>query len=186
MASPDEQLASMIANFKEKTGKTLEQWLVITAKAKLAKHGEIVKLLKGDHGMGHGFANLVAAKTLEGDAPAASDDDLLAAQYAGPKAGMKAVYDAVEKAARALGKDVIVRPMKTYVTLRRGKQFAIVKPCTKTRVDLGLNLKGVQPAGKLLPSGSLGAMVSHRMELGSVKDVDAELKRWLKQAYEGA
>jgi predicted transport protein len=186
MASPEEQLASMIANFKEKTGKTLEQWLKVTAKAGLAKHGEIVKLLKGEHGMGHGFANLVAARTLEAGAPAAGGDDLLAAQYAGPKADMKAVYDAVEKAARALGKDVIVRPLKTYVTLRRGKQFAIVKPSTKTRVDVGFNLKGVDPAGKLLPSGSLGSMVTHRMELTSPKDVNAEFKRWLKQAYQGA
>ena len=64
-ASPEEMAASMIANFKEKTGKTLPQWLKITAKCGLSKHGQIVKFLKSEHGMTHGFANLVAHRVLD-------------------------------------------------------------------------------------------------------------------------
>ena len=69
--SPDDMLASMIANFPEKTGKPLDEWVRIAKAAKLAKHGEIVKHLKSEYGIGHGYANLVAHTALQGDAPCA-------------------------------------------------------------------------------------------------------------------
>jgi len=186
MPSPEEMEAAMIANLEAKTGRTLPQWLKVTRASRLDKHGAIVKLLEAEHGVGHGYANLIAQRTLAERAPAPAGGDFVAAQYGGVKAGMKPVYDRVVKAASALGSDVQVRPLKSYVTLRRTKQFAIVKASTRTRVDLGLNLRGVEPAGRLLPSGSLGSMCTHRVELGGPADVDAEVKRWLKAAYDGA
>ena len=72
--TPDEMAEAMIANMKEKTGKTLEQWIAIARKMGAAKHGEIVKILKSDHGMTHGFANLVAHKTLKSDAGSSTTD----------------------------------------------------------------------------------------------------------------
>ena len=184
--SPDEMAASMIANCKEKTGKTLDQWLKITKKASLAKHGEIVKMLKADHGVTHGFANLIAHKTLESDAGSFDEAELVTAQYSGPKEHLKPIYDALLKAIQKFGKDVEVAPKKSYVSLRRSKQFALIQPSTKTRVDVGINLKGVDPAGRLEASGSFNSMVSHRVKLAEAKDVDKELIAWLKQAYEAA
>ena len=136
--SPEEMAAAMIANMKEKTGKTLPQWISIAKKTGAAKHGEIVKLLKSDHGMTHGFANLVAHKTLKSDAGSATTD-LVADQYSGPKEALRPIYDALIKAANACG-DIEISPKKAYVSLRRSKQFAIIQPSTKTRVDLGLNM----------------------------------------------
>jgi predicted transport protein len=184
--SPAEMAAAMKANLKEKTGKTLAQWLAVAKKSKLAKHGEIVKHLKTEHGMTHGFANLVAHEHLGSAAAHTDDDDLVAAQYAGAKADLKPVYDALMTAVRALGGDVEVAPKKAYVSLRRSKQFALIQPSTKTRVDLGLNLKGVEPQDRLEASGSWNSMCTHRVRLESVKDVDAALKKWLKLAYAGA
>ncbi len=184
--SPEEMANAMIANMKEKTGKTLEQWVTIAKKAGAAKHGEIVKMLKTDHGMTHGFANLVAHKTLKSDAgSAASGSDLITAQYSGAKAGLKPIYDALIAAAKQCG-EVEIAPKKAYVSLRRSKQFAIVQPSTKTRVDLGLNLKGVPAKGRLEESGSFNAMVSHRVRLESPADVDKDVKAWLKKAWSGA
>ncbi len=181
--SPDEMAASMIANMKEKTGKTLPQWVKIAQGSKLARHGEIVKFLKGDHGMTHGFANLVAHNVLRSHAGASSGDDLVAGQYSGKKADLRPIYDAVIAAVEKLGGDVEVAPKKAYVSLRRSKQFAIVQPSTATRVDVGLNLKGQPATGRLEASGSFNAMVSHRVRVESKKDVDAEVRAWLKQAY---
>ena len=110
----------------------------------------------------------------------------MAAQYGGAKAELKPIYDRLIAAVGKLGKDVEVSPKKTYVSLRRSKQFALIQPSTRTRVDLGLNLKGVDPSGCLEASGSFNSMVSHRVRLTSAKDVDAQLKKWLKQAYEEA
>ena len=185
--TPEEMAQSMIDNLPEKTGKDLKAWLAVVKKMKLDKHGAIVKALKADHGVTHGYANLIAHHALAAAAPAAGgDDDLVAAQYQGPKAELRPIYDAVVAAAAKLGKDVEVSPKKTYVSLRRSKQFAIVKASTKTRVDLGFNLKGVAAKGRLGKSKAFGEMCSHQVALGAKKDVDAEVKKWLKQAYEGA
>lgn len=189
--SPEEMTASMIANMPEKTGKPLGEWLTIARKAikaeGLAKHGEIVKHLKAEHGLTHGYANLVAHKALESDAgSAASTDDLVEAQYAGDKAGLRPIYDAILEAVTRFGADVEVAPKKAYVSLRRGKQFAILQPSTKTRVDVGINLKGRDATERLEKSGSFNAMVSHRVRVEAAAQVDRELIGWLKEAYEQA
>jgi len=185
--SPDEAKASMIANLKEKTGKTLDQWVKIAKASKAIKHGELVKFLKSEHGVTHGYANLIAHETLQSAAGHAADTgDLIAAQYAGPKAPLKPIYDALVKEVLQFGKDVEIAPKKAYVSLRRHKQFAIIQPSTKTRIDVGINLKDTAPAGRLEESGSFNAMVSHRVRLEERKDVDPELINWMKQAYTDA
>lgn len=183
----DQAFQTMIQNLKEKTGKSLEDWIKIAKATKLEKHGEIVKFLKTEHALGHGYANLIAhrlkGETEEGKAAA---DDPVAAQYAGEKAGLKPVYDALIKAVGKFGGDVEISPKKTYVSLRRNKQFALIQPTTKNRLDVGVNLKGVSPAGRLEASGSFNAMVSHRVRVENLKDVDKELVGWLKAAYDQA
>ncbi len=184
--TPEEMAASMVANLKEKTGKTLPQWLKIVGSMKLEKHGQIMKLLKSDHGVTHGYANLIALKFLGSDAGSQSDSDLVGTQYSGDKAVLQPIYDAIISAVSKFGKDVEIAPKKAYVSLRRNKQFAIVQPSTKTRVDVGINLEGAKASGRLEKSGSFNAMVSHRVRVTKKSEVDAELKRWLKQAWEQA
>lgn len=186
MGKVEDATATMIANMPEKTGKPLEGWLKVVAKSKLGKHGEIFAMLKNEHGMGHGFANLVAHKALASDAGSHDGEDLLAVQYAGAKAALKPAYDKLVKIVEGFGKDVELAPKKAYVSLRRSKQFGLIQPSTATRLDLGLNMKGVAPTGRLEAAGSWNAMCTHRVKLMSAADVDAEVKAWLKQAYGGA
>ncbi len=184
--SPEEMAATMIANLKEKTGKTLQQWLPIVKRAKLEKHGQIVKFLKTEHGLTHGFANLIGHEALKQGQPATTDDGLVEAQYAGPKSGLRPIYDRLLDAIKKFGADVEIAPKKAYVSFRRNKQFAIVQPSTKTRVDVGINLKGQPADGRLEASGSFNAMVSHRVRLETPDQVDKELIGWLKEAYRSA
>ncbi|MCA8980925.1 MAG: DUF4287 domain-containing protein [Planctomycetes bacterium] len=183
MASPEEMAAAMVANLKAKTGKTLAQWVKIAKASKLEKHGLIVRHLKSEHGLTHGYASLVSREALQSTAAHMDDEYLLAAQYAGKKSALKPIYDALIAAASKLGKDVEVSPKKAYVSLRRNKQFALIQPSTATRVDLGLNLSGEPVTERLEASGSFSGMCSHRVRLTSPKDVDAAVKRWLQQAY---
>lgn len=136
--------------------------------------------------MGHGYANLVAMTALKGDAPAPAGEDLVAAQYAGKKAGLRPAYDRLAAAVAKFGADVELSPKKTYVSLRRSKQFALVQPSTAERLDVGINLKGVPAKGRLEASGSFNAMVSHRVRVAGEKDIDAELVGWLRAAYDQA
>lgn len=183
--SPEAMAQTMLDNLPEKTGKSMAQWSAVLNKAGLVAHGEIMKLLKGKHGVTHGFANLIA-QTYRAGLSGGAPDDPLAAQYAGAKAALKPIYDAVVAAVQQFGDDVELAPKKAYVSIRRNKQFALVQPSTKTRVDLGINLKGVEPQGRLEASGSFNAMVSHRVRLEKKSDVNKQVKDWLKQAYDAA
>ena len=132
-----------------------------------AKHGEIVKALKTEHGLGHGYANLVAHHA-KGDAKPAGDEggDLVDAMFAGPKAGLRPIYDSLIAEVRTFGPDVEIAPKKTYVSLRRSKQFGLVQPTTKARVDVGINLKGSPPAG---PARGVGFLQRHGQPSGACR-----------------
>ena len=178
---------SQWANLEKQSGRSKAAWIALANGAGFARHGELVAWLKREHGIGHGYANLVAIRAREAAAGGAADDDaLLATLFGGKKAGLKSRHDAVMALVRALGSDVEVAPKKTYVSLRRSKQFALLQPSTATRLDLGLNLKGVAPTGRLEASGSYNAMCSHRIRLEQDGDVDADVMGWLRQAYEAA
>ncbi len=175
-SSPEQQLQTMLSNIPEKTGKTLAAWKTLIKKSGLEKHGEIVKFLKSEHDVTHGFANLISSQFRD----TGETVDLIEAQYAGGKAGLRPIHDAIVKYVGTLGKDVEIAPKKASVSLRRKKQFALITPATKTRVDLGLALKGEPEKGRL---EKYNAMCSHRVRLESVKDFDKTVKAWVKEAY---
>jgi predicted transport protein len=183
--SIDPQLQTMIDNMPEITGKSLTDWYQVLSKSGAQKHGEMMKVLKGEHGVTHGYANTIAIlyrDQASGGAPA--EEDLVSAQYSGPKAALKSVYEALLKDVSKFGSDVEIAPKKTYVSLRRKKQFAIVQPSTSSRVDLGLNLKGVNATDRLEGGNVFSGMCTHKVKLSSPEDVDAEVIDWLKQAYD--
>jgi hypothetical protein len=177
---------SMIRNLEEKTGRTMAEWVALAKGLGDLKHGQLIKALKADHGLTHGYANLVAhsAKGVLAEG-APQGDDLVTAQYEGKEA-LRPVYNALAAAVAGFGPDVELAPKKSYVSLRRSKQFGLIQPSTKTRIDLGLNLKGRGPTGRLEASGSFNSMVSHRVKLSVPADVDAEVLGWLREAYEEA
>ena len=177
---------NQVKNLEEKTGKKIHEWIKIANSSGFEKHGEILNFLKMTYGIGHGYANMVVHHAKQSHAGAESNEtDWIAEQYEG-KDELKACYDKLMKAVNALGKDVEVSPKKAYVSLRRKKQFAIIQPSTKNRLDVGLNIKGLAPSGKLEASGSWNAMCTHRLKLEDAKDINDELIGWIKKAYEQA
>jgi predicted transport protein len=114
----------------------------------------------------------------------ADSTDLVDSQYSGPKAQLRPIYDKMIEGLKNIGSDIDISPKKAYVSLRSKKQFAIIQPSTKTRVDLGLCLKNTEITDRLEKAGSFNAMVTHRVRLTAVEDVDIELMDWLKTAYQ--
>lgn len=184
----DAATASMVRNLAEKTGKTLDQWVAVVRKLGERKHGELVAHLKEHHDLGHGYANLVVHAAKGGMAKPAGEaaDDLVAAQFAGDKAALRPIYDRLVAELQRFGGDVELAPKKAYVSVRRAKQFAILQPSTKSRFDVGINLKGVAPKGRLEASGSFNSMCTHRVRVEQLAQVDKELVGWLRQAYDAA
>jgi hypothetical protein len=175
---------SVDTGLKAKTGRGLDEWVKTSRATGIGKHKALVDHLKSVEGLTHGYANSVALKTFGSDASAIGDDTLMAAMFAGPKSELKPIYDRLVAIVRGFGNDVELAPKKGYVSLRRSKQFAILQPSTRDRFDLGLNLKGMEPTGRLEPSGSFNAMVSHRVRLHTPDDIDGEIMGWLRNAYD--
>lgn len=182
----DKATQTMIDNLYKNTGKTLEQWIEIVNREKFAKHGEIMNFLKANHGLTHGFANLVAHKAKGSDAGSAENqDDLITKQYTG-KEHFIPVYQKLMAEIGKFGNDIEIAPKNAYVSLRRKKQFALLQPATKTRFEIGIILKGQEAQGKLEKINTPNAMCSHRINVSDVGEIDSEVIGWLGKAYEGA
>jgi predicted transport protein len=179
----DHAVQTMIDNLPGSTGRSLQEWFAVLAPTGLDRHGQVLAHLKGEHGVSHGYANFIALRFLASGAPEASDDDLVDQQYRGPKADLRPVYERIVTVARSLGDDVEVAPKKANVSLRRHKQFALVEPATRERIDLGLNLPGEPPTERLRATTG---MCTHKVAVTSAADVDDELISLLRRAYERA
>ena len=169
----------------EKTGHSLEHWIKVVKGTGLDKHKAIMDYLKAEHGFTHGFANFVSLKARAADAGSIDDATLLKNQYKG-KEVLKPIYEKLLEVIDQFGSDITKTPKKDSVSIIRKKQFALIKPATKTRMDLGLKLKDKPTTERLGHSGPFGAMCTHRVQLTEVDQVDAELTAWLQEAYEKA
>jgi hypothetical protein len=167
----------------EKTGKSLDHWIAVVHKSGMEKHKEIIDYLKSNHGFTYGYANFVALKSKKSDAGSIDDSDLLANQYKGKEA-LKPIYEKLMEHLLKFGADITVTPKKDSVSIIRKRQFALIKPATKTRIDLGLKIKDKPTAGRLENSGPFGTMCTHRVKLSGQDDVDEEVISWLHEAYD--
>lgn len=184
MSSVDEATKTQIRNIEIQTGKSLDELIQSGLATSITKHKELQDFFTNEYGLTYGNANVLAVFTRDKLKGAAGEEEnFVDAQYAGKEA-MRPIYDALMAAIEGFGSDVEIAPKRTYVSLRRKKQFGIIQPSTAKRMDLGVNLKGVEPAGRLEKSGSFNSMVSHRVRLGGLEEVDDELIGWLRQAYE--
>jgi len=190
MNSVDKATEAQLHNLQTRSGKTLDQLFALMRKSGLKKHGELRDLLKRDLGMGHGDANALAGFYLQSSeagapgSPAPRSGDVLDQIYAGPKAELRPIHDRLMTAIDKLGAFEIA-PKKGYVSLRRKKQFAMIGPASKGRLELGLNMKGAKPTSRLLALPA-GGMCQYKIYLTQPKEVDKELLGWIRQAYEAA
>ena len=181
----DKTVSTMIENQKEKTGHSLNEWNVLIAAQNLIKHGEIVKFLKEKHGVTHGYASEIALKVLRSDADSTTDTDgLIVNQYKG-KEHLKEFYDKLIEEIQKFDGDFEIAPKKTYVSLKRKKQFIILNPASKTRFEIGFNLKGIEAKGKLENEKPNG-ICSHKINLSSISEIDQEVIDYIELAFKNA
>jgi hypothetical protein len=193
MADPQAALLTQLRNIQHRTGKSIAELQAAAGASGLAKHGERRSWLMEKYQLGYGDANTVV--TLIGKLPAGLDGapaaaaaapqgDPLDAIYAGAKAGLRPLHDAVMKVVAGLG-TFEEAPKKTYISLRRKKQFAMVGPATKDTIEIGLNAKDLPPHARLKVQPP-ASMCQATTRITSASEIDATLKGWLKQAYDAA
>lgn len=188
MTDQQQALDTQLANIQKKTGKSLADLKALIAKCGLQKHGLIRDMLKAELGLGHGDANTLThialnpgSETVKSGASGDLDAELDQI-YIGPKAALRPLHDAVMARIETLGAFEIA-PKKTYLSLRRKKQFAMVGPATKSQLEVGLNLKDAAPSERLLAVKQPG-MCSAKVRLSDATEIDDELIAWIRQAYQ--
>jgi hypothetical protein len=186
MNAVDKAIQTQYANIEKKTGKSLAELAKLVKSSGLAKHGEVVSMLKEKLKLGHGDANTIAhyAKNLDAPPPAASPDAATDEIYSGPKADLRPIHDAVMAKLAGFG-EFEIAPKKGYLSLRRKKQFCTIGPATKTRIDIGINLKGVDGNDRFVAQPAM-AMCQFKVGVSSVADIDKDLVSWLKKAFDAA
>lgn len=185
MADLDKAYATQLANIEKRSGKSLDELGAVLKRSGLAKFGEQRDFLKRELSMGHGDANAVVAWAAARDKPVDSKRvDVLDEIYSGDKAALRPIHETLIRKIKAFG-DFEIAPKKAYVSLRRKKQFAMIGPATKTRVDIGLNMKGVAATKRLLAEAP-GKMCQYKVKLSAGDEIDAELIDWIRTAYDGA
>ena len=185
MADPQAAVATQLKNIEAKTGKTFAQLCQLIAKSGLAKVGEQRSMLMQTLGLGYGDANALALMAKNAAAPAPNADaNPLDAIYSGNKAALRPLH---EKLAAAIAKfgSFEAAPKKSYISMRRKKQFAMLGPATQTALELGLNARDLPPAPRLKATPP-GGMCQYTVRVSDPKEIDAQLLGWVRAAFEAA
>ena len=187
------QIQKFIQELPMKTGRSLEEWLNLTRKSGPPTEKERREWLKKEHKLGTitatWMAGRVEGKNTEEDSPDAylkTAAEWVEAQYSGPRAALRPLYEQLLKLGFSLGKDVKACPCKTMVPFYRNHVFAQIKPSTNTRIDLGFALGNMKTPKRLIDTGGYEKKdrITRRIEVRSKGDIDDEVKRWLRKAYE--
>lgn len=179
-----------VETLPEKTGRSLEEWLRLVQESGPATEKERREWLKNEHELGTNSAWWIAERSLGKGGEAADPEAYLAEalqyvedMFAGGKAHLRPIYDELLKLGFDQGPDVKACPGKTIVPLYRNRVFAELKPATKTRIDLGFALGDTPATGRLVDTGKRNR-ITHRIPIASLAEIDGEVRRWLKTAYD--
>ena len=188
MSSLDQAVQTHLDNIQKKTGKSLEEMAVIVKKSGYSKHAEIREMLMRKQGLSYGDANAVVHAVLHSDGKRLAEnknlEEVVDGMYSGARTVMRPIHEALMAEVSKLG-EFEIEPKKGYLSLRRKKQFVMIGPVTGKRLELGLNIKDLPPAKRLLEQPR-GSMCNYIVKLTDASQVDAELGAWLKFAYEDA
>ena len=188
-----QMMQKWVGELKQKTGRTLEEWLAHIKKSGPKDEKERRAWLKEEYGLGTNTAWWLAERA-EGKGTEVADPNLYLKQaerdvdkmFSGGKAKLRPLYDALLKLGLKTGKEVKACPCQTIVPLYRKHVFAQIKPTTQTRIDMGFALGDLKPTGRLIDTGGFAKKdrITHRIPITSMEDIDDEVKQWLKVAYE--
>jgi hypothetical protein len=188
--------AGQIPNIESEHGKPIGAWVEPVNDNGLV-NAQMAAMLKTEHRMRHGAAIRIARRmptptrpsvlaNAADQPPTADAAAALDVLYAGRKAALRPVHDALIVAINALCYEVEQVPEKGYISLRRVKQFAMIQPSTLKRIDVGLILRDHEPTHRLEPAKGFNAQFTHRVRIHTFTDIDDELCGWLRHAYHWA
>jgi hypothetical protein len=180
-------MQAWVAGLPQKTGRTLDEWIELVQDEGPETERERRAWLKTEHGLGTNAAWWIAeraeGKGTEDYDPAAylkAAEGYVHAMFTDKKSVLKPICEKI------LGSDVKICPCKTIIPLYRQHVFAEIKPAAAGRIDLGFALRDLKPTARLTDTGGYEKKdrITHRMPITSLTEIDAEVKKWLKYAYD--
>jgi hypothetical protein len=184
--TPDDMMTAVVESLAARTGRSLDEWLALVSASGIdpLDQGAVRAWLRAEHGVPQNSQWAIAdaaARQAGWTRPTAAQ--YTDGQYAGAKAPLRPIYDALAAAITGFGDDVTVEGRSTYTPFVRGRQFAAVAAATRDRVDVGLRFVDPPPSGRLHKASAPG-QATHKLSLRGVADVDDEVVRLLRLAYE--
>ena len=182
-----------VADLKSKTGRSLDEWLALVRKSGPPDEPSRREWLKSAHKLGTNSAWWIAeraegkgAESDDPDAYLAAAEQYVETMFSGKKAELRPLYDRLLRIGLDLAEDVKACPCQTIVPLYRRHVFAQIKPTTNTRIDMGFALGARRAEGRLIDTGGFAKKdrITHRIPISAASDIDDELQRWLRLAYE--
>ena len=180
-------------SLKEKTGRDIDEWTSLVQNKGPAGTKARQEWLKKEHGLGTNKAIWIVDHA-EGGTEIEDGDpkrnvgkahECVETMFAGPKSGLRPLYDKLYALARSIAGDTKLCPCKTIVPIYRNHVIAQIKPTTRTRIDFGLALKDTPAKGRLIDTGGLAKKdrITHRIEITKLEDIDGFVETWLRKAY---
>ena len=185
MISPTDMMSSVTDSMKERTGKTLEEWVAAVQATKIDPLDQkaVRNWLKSQGVMQNSQWAIADAAARAAGWERPSVEGYIDSQFQGEKAALRPIFDALREIVEGLGEDVTAEGRGGYTPFVRKRQFAAVQASTKTRVDLGLRFRQA-PDSALLSTTSLPGQSTHKLGLSSVDDITDEVADLIRVAYE--
>ena len=183
-----------VASLKEKTGRSLDEWVALVKESGPASQKQQLEWLKKEYKLGTNTASWIlehctgkAGKMEEPEVYLRQAEEYVEKMFSGPKAMLRPLYDKLLTLGLSMGKDVKACPCETIVPLYRKHVFAQIKPATQKRIDMGFALGALKGEGRLTETGGFAKKdrITHRIAVSVPADIDDEVKRWMRVAYEG-
>lgn len=184
--NPNDMMAAVATSLKERTGRTLEEWVALVQASGIdpLDQNAVRRWLRAEHGVPQNsqWAIADAAARAAGWVPPTLEQSI-DEQYAGAKAALRPIFDRLRQVLESFGDDVKMEGRATYIPFVRRRQFAAVAAATRTRVDVGLRYTDPPASGLLTPANAPG-QATHRLSITSSTEIDDEVVRLLRTAYD--
>ena len=130
--TPDEMLTAVSASLAVRTGRSLEQWLALVRSSGVDPLDQtaVRNWLRREHGVPQNSQWAIADAARQAGWVRPTVPEYIDRQYAGAKAALRPIYDALAAAIGELGDDVTAEGRGSYVPFVRGRQFAAIATAT--------------------------------------------------------
>jgi len=169
---------------KDKTGKTLQEWLSLVKYSDLQKQNDILEWLKKGHGLNHMQAQFVAGIFLNNGNPVYGNEKALLENQFVKCQDMRSLFEEISENIISDFQGTQLIPKKTYLSFTAVREFVAINVKPK-EIRMGLDL-GEEPFTEVLQKSKLtGPMprISHMIILTDIKQFDGKTKQFLQKSF---